>query len=286
MKVTWRRLILFVVLAIILGLFLLLPPSRTAVVSARLMVQTNDANGQPHIVYELSNATYHTHSLRINESGLEFSNDWTLCWSNRILQPRPIGSPQDIIVNCPASLNPRAVTNVELILSPSFHHASAIRGRVWHIKEESKITLQIRTIIRKAGIPSSWLMWPKPAFLELPPANLAIDKPQKNASSKSPVSSLDAPSEALFPAGSIKFQQGELHIVLQIYAEIASATLDVDQRIKNMSARVTVENSEPLTQAAVLSLLEKALQQQAGIRITRLDRQHIKVTSDAPLESH
>ncbi len=84
-------------------------------------------------------------------------------------------------------------------------------------------------------------------------------------------------SEQTFPAGAIKFQEAELRVVLDIYADIANVTLELEPAIRTMQTRITLQNTEPITRRAALRTFEDALEKQAGIKMERMGSQHIKV---------
>jgi hypothetical protein len=83
--------------------------------------------------------------------------------------------------------------------------------------------------------------------------------------------------EQQIPAGAIKFINTEVSQVLAIYQAMSGASLDVDDRIREMHLLIRYENTEPLTRADALHQLEEALHTQAGLVVTQGDSNRVTV---------
>lgn len=83
-----------------------------------------------------------------------------------------------------------------------------------------------------------------------------------------------APEEIL-PAGSIHIINADLNQVLLIYAEMAQAQLDIDDQVARLPASIRFTNTEPLTRAQAILLLDNALLEQAGIEVTHPDSNRV-----------
>lgn len=79
------------------------------------------------------------------------------------------------------------------------------------------------------------------------------------------------------PAGSIRLKNAEIPKVLEIYKTLAGADLIIDSRVKSLRYGINLQVSGA-GRAAVAKLVEKALMQQAGVVITRLDARRVSVT--------
>ena len=80
------------------------------------------------------------------------------------------------------------------------------------------------------------------------------------------------------PKGTLNFKNAELQQVLPNYKALSGLDLVVDSRVKTVRWPVTLQSSEPLSKAEAMKLIEKALLEQAGVVITRLDGQRASVT--------
>jgi type II secretory pathway component GspD/PulD (secretin) len=80
------------------------------------------------------------------------------------------------------------------------------------------------------------------------------------------------------PKGTLNFKNAELQQVLPNYKALSGLDLVVDSRVKIVRWPVTLQSSEPLSKAEAMKLIEKALLEQAGVVITRLDGQRASVT--------
>jgi hypothetical protein len=74
--------------------------------------------------------------------------------------------------------------------------------------------------------------------------------------------------EPMIPAASIRFINTDLAQVLAIYAEMAQAQLDIEDEVRRLPALIRFTNTEPVTRAQAIVLLDNALLEQAGILVT------------------
>lgn len=80
------------------------------------------------------------------------------------------------------------------------------------------------------------------------------------------------------PKGAMRFTNTGVELVLSIYKSLSGLELVVDSRVKHISARITLESSDPLTKGDSMKLIERVLVEQAGVVITRLDDKRAAVT--------
>ena len=129
-------------------------------------------------------------------------------------------------------------------------------------------------------------MWPKPGLIDLPEAELAaVTSPAKTptppeivvqGSAAVPVGAQGA--EELLPPGGIRFRQTGLQMVLDIYADLAQARLEIDPRVRALNARISLETTQALSRADAVRLLERAINEQAGVAFKRSQKDGIEVT--------
>jgi hypothetical protein len=84
------------------------------------------------------------------------------------------------------------------------------------------------------------------------------------------------------PAGSIRFRNAEVPKVLDIYKALTGADLIIDLRVKGLPYGISLRASGE-DKTVVAKLPEKALLQQAGVLITRLDDGKVSVTCNDAL---
>jgi RNA polymerase sigma factor (sigma-70 family) len=77
--------------------------------------------------------------------------------------------------------------------------------------------------------------------------------------------------EQIIPAASIQFINTDLAQVLGIYSELAQAQLDLEDKIKSLPALIRFTNTEPVTRAEAIALLDKVLLEQAGVVVTHTE---------------
>jgi len=84
-------------------------------------------------------------------------------------------------------------------------------------------------------------------------------------------------AEAGGAPGSIRFSKAEVSQVLPIYRAMAGRELVVDSRVKTVRHTITLE-AQAAGKEEGAKLIEKALLNQAGVVITRLDGKRASVT--------
>jgi hypothetical protein len=256
-------------------------------VSARLVGRTFDSSGQAHIVYEITNGTSSAIDLSVSvlEAHHERTGWWDVYgWPTAWRMERTAGVAQN---PGRATLHARSAAQLE-ILPPRFRsEGSALRGKVWHIKMEGKTAKQLRSIASRLGLPSRWLMWPKPGLADLPEAELAAAAlpaampPVATVPQGTPAPPIASqPSGDILPAGCIKLHDVDLRTVLDIYAELADGRLEIDPRVRALNAKLSLETTQALARAGAVRLLEQALRQQAGVAVRRSETNCIEVTLD------
>ena len=77
--------------------------------------------------------------------------------------------------------------------------------------------------------------------------------------------------------GSINFANSEVSQILEIYRSMTAMDLVIDSRVKTMHHPITLQAKAASKDEAV-KLIEKALVDQAGVVITRLDDKRASVT--------
>ena len=83
-------------------------------------------------------------------------------------------------------------------------------------------------------------------------------------------------SAEFIPSGPIDFTNAEVPQVLQIYGALAGVELVTDSRIRTVHHHITLQaKADAPAQGA--KLLEKALLEQAGVVITRIDDKRVSV---------
>ena len=80
------------------------------------------------------------------------------------------------------------------------------------------------------------------------------------------------------PKGGINFKNAPLSQVLPIYQALSGYQLVESSDVKKLNRTITLETPATLSKAETLKLMEKALLEQAGVVITRLDDKRASVT--------
>ncbi len=75
-------------------------------------------------------------------------------------------------------------------------------------------------------------------------------------------------AEEVIPAGAIKFINLDLAQVLAVYAGLTQANLDIEEDIGSLPVLIRFTNTEPVTRAQAIALLDQVLLEQAGIVVT------------------
>ena len=80
------------------------------------------------------------------------------------------------------------------------------------------------------------------------------------------------------PPGLLNFAEAPPPVVLDFYREASGLQLVTSSHVSKMSARITIQPAGTVEKAEMLKLVEKALLEQAGIVITKLDDKRASVT--------
>ncbi len=262
-------------------------------ISARLIGRTLDQTGQVHIVYEIRNGTSSTLELRITD--LQERHGKTGWWKVRDRWPAVWYPDQFIEKTSGVVQNPDQVflgrgsaVRLEILAPWSPSQGLAVRGKLWHIKIERKVVTEARSFTSRAGLPRRWLMWPKPGLTDLPEAELADvalsaapPSPETSVPRGPPALPTAWPrSEQILPVGAIVLRQLDLQRVLDIYADLAGAPLEIDPRVRVLNAQITYESTQSLARSDAIRLLGQAMQDQAGIVIKPSGKDRIEVRLD------
>jgi len=262
-------------------------------ISARLVGRTLDPTGQVHIVYEITNGTSSTLELRITE--LQERHERTGWWDVRDRRPSVWLPAQFIEKTAGVVQNPDQVflgggsaVRLEFLAPRSPGQGLAVRGKLWHIKIERKVVTEARSLASRFGLPRRWLMLPKPGVTDLPEAELADfalsaapPSPETSVPLGPPALPIAWPrSEQILPAGAIVLRQTNLRRVLDIYADLAGAPLEIDPRVRDLNAQIRFESTQSLSRSDAIRLLGQAMQDQAGIVIKPTAKNRIEVRLD------
>ena len=85
----------------------------------------------------------------------------------------------------------------------------------------------------------------------------------------------------VFQADQIRLSGGYPVQVLEIYARLTNASLEISPEVKSLQSGIHWTNHQEMTRPQVIVELEKVLRSQAGVVIQHLDATHIAVTYDA-----
>jgi RNA polymerase sigma factor (sigma-70 family) len=99
-----------------------------------------------------------------------------------------------------------------------------------------------------------------------------VFQPDPPPSTSTPVDQAD-----VIPAESIQFINTQLTQVLAIYADLSQSKLDIDDRVRQLPFLIHFTNSEPVTRAQAIDLLDSALIEQAGIVVTHPEPNRAKM---------
>jgi hypothetical protein len=88
-----------------------------------------------------------------------------------------------------------------------------------------------------------------------------------------------------FHANQIRLSGGHPIQVLDIYAKLTDASLDISPEVKSLQSGIYWTNHEDMTRSQVTAELEKVLRSQTGVVIRHVDDTHITVTYDASATS-
>jgi hypothetical protein len=88
----------------------------------------------------------------------------------------------------------------------------------------------------------------------------------------------DETNEVKLPAGMIDFKNADPRQVLDIYGKLSGLKLDIASNVPCCSPSIVYQTARPVTAVEALQGLEKALNEQAHIVITKTDDKHATVT--------
>jgi hypothetical protein len=80
------------------------------------------------------------------------------------------------------------------------------------------------------------------------------------------------------PNGTLNFKNAEVRQILLIYKEMSGLDVVIDSRVKAVRSPVSIQPPAPLDKAEATKLIEKALLDQAGVVLTRLDDKRASAT--------
>ena len=85
---------------------------------------------------------------------------------------------------------------------------------------------------------------------------------------------MEAANDDVIPAGTgMPFL--DIHQVLDIYAELTGADLQVDEDVRQFHGIIKLRHEVPMTRAQACQLIEAALRNQAGIEVFHSDSKHL-----------
>jgi len=277
----------FVLLALILATaVIVVAPGKTGGISVRQVVRTNEARGQAHVSFEIANETHSPLEFMIVafESRHERTGWWPVSGKKTWYLEPTAGHLQSDGLR--GSLNAQSAGQLEFVPSWIPHFRGDIdrlptRVRIKYGKVEGQFLVTLKSLGRRLGLPRQWLkpiatVWIAPPETPAtpahppPPAVVPVRVPPEV-----PVPVPSPPSEQKFAASLIRLQNTDLQTVLDIYADLAGAQLEIDPPVRERQSRVTLETTEPLTRTEAVHLMEKALQEQAGLMATHLDNKRI-----------
>ncbi len=81
----------------------------------------------------------------------------------------------------------------------------------------------------------------------------------------------------VFPPGVINLKNADLRQVLDIYRDLAGCEPVLQPAAESYAGKVTLRTEKSMTRGEAINLIEQALREQAGVRLTRLDDKRILV---------
>lgn len=84
--------------------------------------------------------------------------------------------------------------------------------------------------------------------------------------------------ELVIPAGLVNVNSADACQMLQLYTLLSGKELVTSSHVNSVAAKITLQPEVALKKSEVLKLFEKALLDQAGIVITKLDEKRVSVT--------
>ncbi|MGD0744272.1 MAG: hypothetical protein ABSA45_03870 [Verrucomicrobiota bacterium] len=80
------------------------------------------------------------------------------------------------------------------------------------------------------------------------------------------------------PKRTVNFTNTPLEKILPVYHQLSGLELVVSSDVRKLHRVLTIRSDEGVTKSQMLKLIEKALLEQAGVVISRLDEQRASVT--------
>ena len=243
------------------------------------------------MVYRLTNET--SSPLNLSVWRIEGRHEKTGWWE---INTRSIWQFETNAAQSPdMMLNASSTLQLEIVSRETpFRTASAVeamRGSLLVCRVEGPSLAWIKQVARRCGLPRAWVGPAEAKVVDLPQVEFAptVASPAITATSSPPQTTLTAAQEKVdeprFPAGFFKFVQLDLQRVLDIYADVAGAQLEIEPQVRKSSSTITLETTQPLTRSALIRLLDNALHEQAGIRVEHLDPNRAKIVYDKALKS-
>ena len=276
-------------------------PAGTRRLSARFLRQTTDGGGDLHVFYEITNGTGRPARVELShpfQALHERTGWWDTVWPTAWQAEKTAGIARHAGL---VELNPHSTATLEIRIEGTFREGTAMKGKLSALKIESDTAWRLRDIARRLGVPPRWQMLPEPRLIELPevafqrgstrglaPAPAAAPAPAPNPTAAVSGAALALPAtsratEEIVPLGSIEFRNASLRTVLDVYAVLADAQLEVEPRVRASQATFSLTNTQALSRAEAVRLFEQVLEQQGRIAVSRVDQHQIRVM---PSERH
>jgi hypothetical protein len=234
-----------------------------------------DSAGRLHFIYEISNRTSKSLDVHLVLETRHERTGWWKASNNNLLENAQI-----------RRLNAKATSEVDIIAPPE---GTAIRGELQYRKDDGRIVRKLRAFGYQLGLPRRWVMPGPSAFGDGYPfgsISLPVVEKESGQATAPPVAAPAGRPSADVPAGTIKLLNVDLWRALDIYAALADTELQIDEQVRILPTRITIENDRDLTRAEAVGLFEQVLRDQAGIVLTRVGTEHIAVRYDESLKGN
>jgi len=293
--VKWRWAVVVVILLAsgILAFLFFLPPA-TGNLSARIIQQTIDDGERQHIRYAVSNGT--SQPLELSLASLQAHQERTGWWQLDTKQTWQIEkNAGQLHGGFTATLNPKCAAELEIVPqgfrlstpAPKVPKVWAVRGTLQFARNDrSHLETTLKKLGRRLGLSRRWVMPGAVGWISLPDANFdfsPVPLPSSElVTAAAPARPLTVaqPAEVQFPAGFLKLQSTDMQTVLNIYADLAEAQLDIQPAVRISPARISLEITQAVSRLEAVALLEQALHEQAGVLVKHLENKHIAVGID------
>jgi hypothetical protein len=80
------------------------------------------------------------------------------------------------------------------------------------------------------------------------------------------------------PAGIFSFKNVDPLQLLDIYQKVSGLELQIAPDVRRSTAKISFESTKPMTKTEALKLIEKALSEQANVKIIKTDEKHATVS--------